>query len=115
MPGINEFYKLKPDDTPLLLKILIGRAGIGETSVYIDGIRQSGPHQDSFTLDLGPGSLLGGKVLETRTYAGKISPHTGKASITIGLHGGYEDRDYPMEDHSPDNPVVFAATFYLIL
>ncbi len=113
MPGITELYRLKDDAEPLRLKLRIGYSGIGETTVILDGIRLGGSFQDSFETEFGPNGALSGKILEIRTYAGKIPPHTGQAAVLIALSGGYEIREYPMEEHSQDNPVVFSATFYL--
>ena len=112
MPTINDLYQLKKDDTPLTLHTLIVQAAFSESTVYIDGVKQEPVHQDSFTLDLGPNRNTAGKVLEIKSYVGKIPGQSQRTSVIITLDGGVEKKHFPNHDSSRDNPVIFHATIY---
>lgn len=114
MPSIIELYRLKKSKDPVNLSVEIGHAGSAETTVYLDGIELD-TFNGSFKTVLGPNDELFNKKLEIRSYVAKVIPGNHQSGINIQLTGGHEEKDFPMTDQSADNPVVFLATFYLIL
>ncbi len=111
--SLSKFYKVRGDDT-VTLKINIGHAQVGTTTVNL-GLQQlvSG-HKDSLSLTLpGTGTDLDGKTLFCSTIVADVRSETNQTSVTYEITGGVSDFKQTLQESVTSNGdvIFYTATF----
>ena len=101
--NLNDKYLTTSSNTAtVILKVTIGYAQKGTTSIALDNIQvitpdadANGNYPDTFSINLGVNNSLKGKQLFVSTNVLRIQPNVPDASVTITLNGGASGKSYP--------------------
>lgn len=107
------FYPIKDDDAAVVkLRIVIGQAQKGATSVHRGGTLIVSTNDDVVDVDLGTGAAVRGQKFYCATVVTDVNPQTNLTSVTWELTGG--DRIFAKActetlDHDGDSVLYVAV------
>jgi hypothetical protein len=107
----THFIDYPVKDSDVSLRVTIGEAQAGATSVFLGRDQMAGGPQ---AWALGAGTALRGKILVVSTVVVDVRPETDRTSVTLQLKNGDSESSWTDTENAPTGgavPYLFVVSF----
>jgi hypothetical protein len=114
---LTKVYRVRKNDV-VILRISIGFAQVGVTTVFLDNEMLAENRRNSFEVKLNkPGESLGGKTLMCSTIVTDVRRETNETSVTYELIGGVIAQKHTLQDsvESEGDVIIYVANCFFLL